>query len=252
MKVEVKDVSYSYGDTPVFSHLSFGVDKGEILAVLGPNGIGKTTLMKCLLKLRPFASGSYVHQGIADGEFYRKVGYVPQARSQTFPYTCFETVLAGRGAWLGLFATPKEKDRQIALAAMERAGISHLKDKTTAQISGGELQLVLIARALAAKPEILVMDEPETGLDLRNQVVILDLMAQLRKEGMTILFNTHYPEHACRVADRVLLMKKDGTALFGKADDVLQEAAMADAFGVQIKIREVEGYRVMIPVTEEV
>ena len=129
--------------------------------------------------------------------------YVPQARSQTFAYTVEETVLMGRGPYLGFFQMPQRKDEEIAIQAMKEAGVYELRDRSCNEISGGELQLVLIARALAAKPQMLVMDEPETGLDFRNQLRVMDLIDVLsHQKGLTVILNTHYPDHACSIADR--------------------------------------------------
>ena len=178
--------------------------------------------------------------------------YVPQARSQTFAYTVEETVLMGRGPYLGFFQMPQRKDEEIAIQAMKEAGVYELRDRSCNEISGGELQLVLIARALAAKPQMLVMDEPETGLDFRNQLRVMDLIDVLsHQKGLTVILNTHYPDHACSIADRTLLLS-DHSVQFGRTSEVLTEAHMEEAFGVEVHMHEEviggKNYVSMIPV----
>lgn len=178
--------------------------------------------------------------------------YVPQARSQTFAYTVEETVLMGRGPYLGFFQMPQRKDEEIAIQAMKEAGVFELRDRSCNEISGGELQLVLIARALAAKPQMLIMDEPETGLDFRNQLRVMDLIDTLsHQKGMTVILNTHYPDHAFSIADRTLLLSEH-SAQFGKTSEVLTEEHMEEAFGVEVHMHEEKirgkNYISMIPV----
>lgn len=245
MKFELIDGCFSYlKEDIVLEHVSLCVEEGQVISILGPNGGGKTTLLKCMLGFLKFDSGTVLCDGInqnemKQNEFWQKVAYVPQARTQTFPYLVKETVLMGRSAYLNLFEMPSRKDIEMAEDAMKRAGILHLAEKSCAEISGGELQLVLIARALAARPEILVMDEPETGLDFKNQLLVLNLIKKLSsEEHLSVIFNTHYPEHALEVSDHTLMLMKNGGSLFGETKDILSEKNMEDAFGVKIKIIE--------------
>ena len=256
MKIEAKNIGFGFHKETVFQDISFANEKGEVMAVLGPNGIGKTTLLRCVLGFLKPRSGSLLYDGKPMGrDFWQRVAYVPQARSQVFAYRCEEMVLLGRSAALSMFQMPSRHDEELAQKAMEEAGILHLKGKNCNEISGGELQLVLIARALAIEPEVLVMDEPETGLDFRNQLMVLRMIEKLSNKGMSILFNTHYPGHAAEIADKVLLMNKQGGALFGKASEILNEKNMREAFGVRILMREeyVEGKKRMsiIPLDEQ-
>ena len=252
MRFEAEALTFSYPKgSPVFRDISIKAEAGEILSVLGPNGAGKTTLLRCLLGFLKPEGGRVLIDGQDSGEipakeFWKRAAYVPQGRAQAFPYTVEETVLMGRSAYLGLFRQPGRSDREAAERAMEAAGVTALRNKSCAAISGGELQLTLIARALAAEPEMLVMDEPETGLDFRNQLVVMELIERLSRErGLTILFNTHYPEHAAAVSDRTLLMTGDGGGLFGTPQEVLTPAHMKRAFGVEIFMedREIGGRR---------
>jgi iron complex transport system ATP-binding protein len=171
---------------------------------------------------------------------------VPQARKQTFPYTVEETVLLGRSPYLGMFEKPHKKDRVLADQAMHLTGVDRLRTRNCSELSGGELQLVLIARALCAQPSILILDEPETGLDFRNQLIILNLIDRLsHTEGLTVIFNTHYPEHALEIADRTLLLDNSGGAKFGETEEILTPENMEEVFSVRIRIvKEEENGRV--------
>ncbi len=244
MSIEVCAGSFSYNrETPVLQDISFSADEGEVVAILGPNGVGKTTLMKCLLGFLPWDSGmtrvdDKDIREIKGKELWRRIAYVPQAREPAFSYRTEDMVLLGRSPYLGNFSVPGKKDYAIAMKAMETAGITHLKGKNCSQISGGELQLVLIARALAAEPEFLILDEPESGLDFRNQIVVLDLIRRLsREQGLTVIINTHYPDHALRVSDHALLLFGNGAHLFGRTEHMLTEEHMRAAFNVDIAIR---------------
>ena len=260
MRLEVKNGSFSYHrNAAVLKDISFSAEPGEILSILGPNGVGKTTLLKCMLGFLKWNSGEVLIDGqrrnsIKSSDFWQRAAYVPQARTQTFTYSCEETVLMGRGPYLSLFEQPKQKDIEIAERSMEMAGVTHLASKNCNEISGGELQLVLIARALAAEPELLIMDEPETGLDFRNQLIVLNLIRRLSREnGLTILLNTHYPEHAIDISDKALILNRDGHSCFGRAAEVITEENLRKAFEVDVRIKSVEvdgeSYRSVLPIS---
>ena len=234
MKLELIDGSFAYEHSGlVLNQVSFSAEEGETVAVLGPNGIGKTTLLRCLLGFLKLQKGEIRINGrprseISDQEFWRMCAYVPQARSQTFAYTVEETVLMGRGPYLGFFQMPQRKDEEIAIQAMKEAGVYELRD------------------------QMLVMDEPETGLDFRNQLRVMDLIDVLsHQKGLTVILNTHYPDHACSIADRTLLLS-DHSVQFGKTSEVLTEAHMEEAFGVEVHMHEEviggKNYVSMIPV----
>ena len=245
MKFEVQNGSFSYpGEAPILKKISFCAGPGSTVTILGPNGVGKTTLLRCMLGFLKWTEGRTLLDGtelsrIPAKELWKKAAYVPQAKSLAFPGSCLDMVLLGRSAYLPLFGIPGKRDIKAAEDALERAGISRLRDRNCAELSGGELQLVLIARALAADPEILILDEPETGLDFRNQLIVMNLIGQLcEQEGLTAILNTHYPEHAVSMRGETLLLKHDGTHLFGPTPEILTPANMRDAFGVEVLMRE--------------
>lgn len=241
MKYEVVHGSYFYKkEKPVFNDISFSIDEGKILAILGPNGAGKTTLLKCMLGFLKWKEGKAIFDGkdistIPVNTFFQEVSYVPQSHTVTFPCTVFETVLLGRSPYLNIFSLPDKQDQQYAIEAMQLCGIEHLKEQNINEISGGELQLVYIARALCSNPKVLILDEAETGLDMANQIVVLDLLKRLSKEkGLMIIFNTHYPQHALDIADQTLLLSKEGTSLFGNTDQILTEENLSRVFHVPV------------------
>ena len=246
MKLTVEQGSFGYKkDQIIFENVNFEVSSGEILAILVPNGDGKTTMLRCITGMLNWRSGASKLDGqnirsIPERKLWQRMAYVPQAKAASSAYTAFETVLLGRSSHLGAFSTPKQEDVDKAREAMETLGILHLVDKKCSAISGGELQMVLIARALASEPEILILDEPESNLDFKNQLIVLDTITKLAQKGMACIFNTHYPEHALQRSHKALLLSKGGEYRFGDTADVVTEANIQKAFGVRAIIGEVE------------
>jgi iron complex transport system ATP-binding protein len=192
----------------------FGLDvmPGQTWCVLGPNGSGKTSLFRTLLGLLPAHAGAVALGGeqlaeLGERERAQRVAYVPQASAAAFDFTVLETVLMGRAAHLDAFASPQDGDLSAARDALDALGISHLAARCTAEVSGGERQLVLIARALTQGAPLIVMDEPAAALDIANQARVLEAITRLAEEGSAILFCSHDPNHALAAADRVLLLK---------------------------------------------
>ena len=254
MRLTIENGCFAYrGGPPILKDINIEVNSGEILAVLGPNGSGKTTLLRCMMDMLHWQSG----RSLIDGEdikampasrLWRRMAYVPQAKSAAVSYTVFQTVLLGRSSHIGAFSSPGEEDIRIAERVMNSLGISALADKPCHALSGGELQMVLIARAMAAEPEILVLDEPESNLDFKNQLIVLDAMSSLAAKGVACIFNTHYPAHALQRAGKSLLLFRDeaegrGAAhgcISGGTLQVVTEDNIRRAFGVNAVIGEVE------------
>ncbi len=260
MSISVRNGSFGHGNRPpLFERVSFDMAGGDVLAVLGPNGAGKTTLLRCMMGLLPWREGETRLNGILFNavphrERWKTIAYVPQARGKAPAYTVRDMVLLGRGAFVGTLAMPKAADVEAAEESMRAAGVSHLADRMCTQLSGGELQMVLIARAMAAEPSVMVLDEPESNLDFRNQLLILDLISRLSKQrGIACILNTHYPEHALRVANKALLLKRGGYHIYGDAADVITEDNLKALFDVHVKIggirAEQRDYKVVLPLS---
>lgn len=249
MIFEVRDGAFSYDAAKRnLTGINFSVREPEILSILGANGAGKTTLIKCMLGLLKWTSGgSYIDgvniRGVRSKDFWRRIGYVPQARFNSFVYTVGEMVVLGRGSHLGELAQPGEKDWKIVDECLEMVGIAHLKDKLCSRISGGEYQLTLVARALAAQPSLLVLDEPESNLDFKNQMTVLRTVSKLCVErGISAVINTHYPEHALDISQKSLLLMPDGGSIFGRSDFVLVEDNLKKAFDIPVHIHTIGIY----------
>lgn len=245
LKVENGCFSYKNADRQILKDISFTLKPGDMAAILGPNGAGKTTLLRCIMGFLKWNSGqSFLNDrpiaSMPARELWKSIAYVPQARGTVSTGTALETVLIGRGASIGLFSKPSQTDLLAAEQAMERLNILHLAEKRCSEISGGELQMVLIARAIAANPKVLILDEPESNLDFKNQLIVLGAMSALAQDGITCLFNTHYPAHALQRANKALLLTREGTHLFGDAHSVVTEENIRAAFGVKAVIGEVE------------
>lgn len=232
-------------ETPVLENLNFEVESGDLLAILGPNGAGKTTLLRCIMGFLRWREGVSALDGrdigqIPSSELWKRIAYVPQARSAASSYTALETVLLGRTARVGVFSRPSEQDERLALEVMERLGVERLRSKPCSEMSGGEFQMVLIAKALAAQPEALILDEPESNLDFKNQLIVLDTVTSLAAGGMLCVFNTHYPAHALSRANKSLMLGRGGSYLFGDTGSVVTEENIAGMFGVKAVIGELE------------
>lgn len=246
MKLSVQKGTFYYKkNVPIFENINFEVQKGEILAILGPNGAGKTTMLRCITGMLKWKDGKSLLDGediaaMAPRKLWSKMAYVPQAKSVSSAYTALEMVLLGRSSHLNVFESPKQADVEKALEVLDFLEIKHLAEKKCSEVSGGELQMILIARALAADPKVLILDEPESNLDFKNQLVVLDAMSNLAAHGMTCIFNTHYPAHALQRAQKSLILSKGGDYVFGDTLSVVTEENIRKAFGVDAIIGEVE------------
>ncbi|MCH4170078.1 MAG: ATP-binding cassette domain-containing protein [Lactobacillus sp.] len=246
MKLTVQQGRFGYSpDKPVIQDLNFSAESGELIAILGPNGVGKTTLLRCIMGLLKWQGGTSTIDGIdinamSAKQLWQQVAYVPQARGAFAALTAQDMILLGTTSRIGLFSTPGPKERQLVYELAEKLGIQNLLAKKCNEISGGELQMVLIARAMAAQPKLLILDEPESNLDFKNQLIVLNAMTDLTTAGICCIFNTHYPNHALLRASSSLLLQSGGQAIFGETSQVVTAANIQAAFGVDAVIGAIE------------
>lgn len=237
--------------------INFELQPGEILSILGPNGAGKTTMLKCMMGLYKWEKGETLLNGkplskMPQREVWKIIGYVPQASKMTFSYTILDLVTMGRAVYISAYAQPTEKDRVAAMECLELVGIAHLADQPCTAVSGGELQLALIARTLVADPKILILDEPESHLDIHKQKIILQTIKRLVKErGLACVINTHYANHAFYFGDKVLMVAKDQPVITGPVSEIMTEQNILDYFHIEVKRlrHEIDGqvFETMVP-----
>lgn len=253
MMLQVKEGSFAYTNgRAILKDITFTLREKEVMAIMGPNGVGKTTLLKCLMGILKWQTGYSVIDKMESGVAKINVGYVPQAHQFAFPYSVLDMVVFGRAKYMSIFATPSREDYKIARNSLEEVGILNLSDKSCNRLSGGQLQMVLIARALAGEPRLLILDEPESHLDFYNQSTILQIIKKLSKEkNIACIMNTHYPNHAIQVADQVLLLNEHKYVV-GKPLEVLNKDNIKEYFGVdsaivsaQIQGKELETFIIL-------
>lgn len=242
--LEVDSLSYSYGKEPVFENVSFSLRSGEVMCILGPNGSGKSTLLKCIAGIFKPAAGSVHIMGkdtasLGAGNIARRIGYVPQQNEVVFPFTVLDFVVMGRTPHISIFASPGAKDMEIAGESLEMVGIADLAERTLGSLSGGQRQMVLIARALAQQPTLLLLDEPTAHLDFGNQVLVLEVVQKLASSGISIVMNTHTPDHAFLVGSRAAALC-DRRLVVGEVAAVVNNEIMSSIYGVNIAVREIE------------
>lgn len=257
MKLEARGLSIGYGRRLVGQDLDLEVAPGQIVCLLGPNGCGKTTLFRTLLGLIPALGGEALLGGaplrrLARAEIARRISYVPQAHAPPFPYEALEIVMMGRTARLGRFAQPGPGDRAAAFAEMERLGIADLAHRDYSRLSGGQRQLVLIARALAQQAPLIVMDEPTASLDFGNQSLVLGEIGKLAhaasRDGQGVILSTHNPDHAFALGAEVVLMHDGAIHRRGRPEEALTAASLSEVYGVAVMVeRTPSGRHVCLP-----
>lgn len=246
MILEVENGCFRYPkQEEILTDINIKLEEGHILSVLGPNGIGKTTLLKCMIGLMPWSRGRSLLAGkdirtLKSKEIWNMISYIPQTHGFSFSYTGLEMVMLGRSSHLGLFSQPGHREIEMAEAMMEKVGITRLADKDCNRMSGGELQMVLIARALINEPKLIILDEPETGLDFHNQILVLNMVEKLaHEENIGAIMNTHYPTNAMSIADEALMMNRKGDRFYGPTGDILNESNISKSFDVNVVVDEI-------------
>lgn len=250
--LSVKDLTFTYSgsSSAAVKGVSFNIEPGTVTAILGPNGAGKTTLLHLLLGIQLPLSGSILLdeqplRSYSRRNLSRLLGLVPQSEYVPFEYSVIEYVTLGRAPYLGPLELPGEADVDIARGALESASISHLENRPIPALSGGELQLVLLARALCQQPRILLLDEPTSHLDLSNRNITLRILDQLRASGTTIIFSTHDPEAAALIADDLVLMRSGQVLDTGDLDSIFTSEKLSRTYGTPVEVIRVEDLRIV-------
>lgn len=244
MKLQMKDLSCGYGGRVVVEAITFDIDAGETVCLLGPNGVGKTTFYKTVLGFIKPLGGRLFLDGKDTRKWSRKnfaqsIAYVPQAHMLPFPFPVIDVVVAGRNAHLGITSKPNKMDYEIALQNLEELGIGYLEGKLYTELSGGEQQMVLIARALTQTPGILIMDEPTSNLDLGNQVKVINLINMLKKKEIAVMLTTHSPDHAFFCGTKVVIFQSGKQVKIGDPQTVMTEEVLSGVYGTGVNVCQV-------------
>ncbi len=260
MKLEVKNICFAYHSKAVGSkaqqgplvlnNVSFTLKDGEMVAFLGKNGAGKTTLLRIIPGFLAPLSGSVLLDDVPVHsmplqEKAKVIAYIPQFSHTAFAYTVMEEVLMGRSPYISTFGKPSKEDEQQARAVMQDLGILHLENRPTNEISGGERQLVLIARALMQNAKLLILDEPTSFLDYSNQLLVLEKATELTKKGYCCLYSTHNPDLALSYSSRVLAMKDGQVAFSMKPKELENSDALSSIYGRNLRVERTSNGRLI-------
>lgn len=242
--LEVRDLHIAYGKTEIVHGVSFDVSQGDFACIIGANGCGKTTTLKSILGLLKPTSGYVGVDGtdtltLTEKERAKFFAYIPQAHTPPFPFKVSDVVIMGRTPYLNNLNIITPEDRKIAYEAMERLGITDHADESYTELSGGQQQLVLIARAVAQQPRLLIMDEPTASLDFGNQQMVLAQMKSLTECGTAVLMVTHDPDHALVCANHVIAMHDGEVLSDGTTDEVLTSDTLGKVYGIKVGIGDV-------------
>ena len=246
-----KNLAIGYGHAPIVQHINLACQPGTVTCLLGPNGVGKTTLFKTLLGLLPALAGDVMIgdariSAITRQEIARRIAYVPQAHTTEFAYSALDLVVMGRTAYLDAFGSPKPNDYEAAMAALDLLGIASLAHRDVTRISGGQRQLVFIARALAQQSKIVVMDEPTASLDLGNRIRVLDTVSALAEKDLAIVLSTHEPEQAFAIAHAVAVLGAGNHFVTGPVNEVLTSTELSNLYGVQVEVEQTQSGRLVV------
>ena len=253
MNIRVENLSFAYKKELILDDVNFDIGKDTLLCVLGKNGAGKSTLFKCMLGVLKPKKGNIFTDGISvsklsSKEISRKIAYIPQVHTPHFNYTVIDVVIMGMASKIGRFSVPKEEDYAKAMEILEYLNISDLAGRGYLDISGGERQLVLIARAMLQDAKILIMDEPTSNLDYGNQIRVMQKIQKLSKEGYIVILSTHNPQHSLIFCDKALILKNGKVISYGDTKDTVKADVLKKIYKIDIDIKEVDGVQICMPV----
>ncbi len=257
MSIEVLGLNFSYGDRLILNNINFEAKDNQLLSVLGPNGVGKSTLFRCMLGLLKGYKGQVLLDGIdikkiSVKEMAKLIAYIPQAHYPVFNFSVFDMVLMGTTVQVSSISSPGKKQVKLVESALDRLGIYHLRNRGYTQISGGERQLVLLARALVQETKILVLDEPAANLDFGNQVRVLAQMKSLVKEGYIVIQSTHNPDQTFLFSDTVIAMKDGEILAWGLPSDVYTSDLIYNLYGTEVEIQSLYGDKVRVSIPKSI
>jgi len=240
VKLKIQGLNFRYNDRLVLEDINLEVEEGEILTLLGPNGSGKTTLLRCIVRiLNPERGCIFIDEKqiskMKREQLARKIGYVPQSESSSFPVTVFDTVLMGRKPYLSW--NPTFKDFRIVSEVLHLLGLEEFALRDLNELSGGEKQKVLIARTIAQGPEIMLLDEPTSSLDLKHQLEVLEVVRSLAKEkGISVIMAMHDLNLASRYSDKLVMLKNGKIFSIGTPEKVVTSENIKSVYGVEATV----------------
>lgn len=241
MLLDIRNVRGGYGNGDIVRGVSCCADAGDILCLVGPNGCGKTTLFRLMLGSLPASGGSILIGGqdisaLSPGALSKRIAYIPQYHTPIFNYTVLDVVIMGRASSLSALEAPKAADRESAFAALEKVNAAHLANQPYTALSGGQRQLILIARAICQAAKVFVMDEPAANLDYANHQLLMEVIVDLAEQGYCVVMSTHAPEHPASIGSKVLLMREGRVAGFGTPKEVITPENLEAVYGIEMDV----------------
>jgi len=251
--INCSNLGFSYNGTDVLNGINLSIDPGKMVGILGANGAGKSTLLKILCGVLKPKTGEALFKNKALSKMDRReiakgIAYIPQDPMFAFPFTVNEVVLLGRAPYIGRFEFEREQDKEVAKRAMETVGIIHLKDRLISEVSAGERQLTSIARGLVQEPELMILDEPATYLDVKHRTEIMNILRELKEEkGISVLAATHDIFSSLFYFDEIMILKDGNVLAQGKADQIINNETLSTAYGIEVIVRKENGRIFVFP-----
>lgn len=251
MILKVEHLSFSFGKRHILKDINFTVEYGEFISILGPNGVGKSTLFRCILKLLSPRHGSISINGhnvsqLSAQKLAQLVAYIPQSHNPAFNFSVFDMVLMGTSSQVGLLSSPSQEQKKIAYHALERLHIEHIAEHPYGYCSGGEKQLCLLARAIAQQAKLLIMDEPSASLDFGNRIRVMQTVRNLVEDGYAVVQTTHDPEQAYLYSDKILALHDGQVLAWGSPKEVMNAALMSRLYGISVEVHSMHNDRVRV------